>query len=46
MAQKDGAAKELGTLGSWDPAPSVISCKNKINSRTVEGERTGSGVIR
>ena len=37
----DVAAKEWGTLGAWDLVPSEITYEPKINSRTVQGERTG-----
>ena len=34
--------KEWGALGSWDLVPSAINYENKINSRTVQGGRTGA----
>ena len=44
MARHDGAAKEWGALGSRLLVPSAITYKPKINSSTVQGERTGDGV--
>ena len=44
LARHDDAAKEWGALGSWDLVPSAITYKPKINSRTVQGERTGAEV--
>ena len=43
MARHDDAAKEWGVLGAPDLVPSTITYKPKINSRTVQGERTGAG---
>ena len=42
MAQHDAAAKEWGALGAWDIVSSAITYKPKINSRTVQGEKTGA----
>ena len=36
----DDAAKEWGALGSYALVPSAITYEPKINSRTVQGERT------
>ena len=44
MAWHDDDSREWGALGSWALVPSAITYKPKINSRTVQGERTGSGV--
>ena len=41
MAWHDDAAKDWGALGSQDLVPSAITYEPKINSRTVQGERTG-----
>ena len=38
---RDDAAKESGALVSWALIPSDITYEPKINSRTVQGERTG-----
>ena len=38
----DDTAKEWGALGAQALVPSAITYKPKINSRTVQGERTGS----
>ena len=43
MARHDDAAKDWGDLGARDLIPSAISYKLKINSKTVQGERTGAG---
>ena len=43
LVQNDEAAKEWGALGSRALIPSAITYKPKINSRTVQGERTGAG---
>ena len=43
LARNDDAAKELGALGSRALIPSAITYEPKINSRTVQDERTGSG---
>ena len=37
------AAKEWGALGARSLVPSAITYKPKINSRAVQGERTGAG---
>ena len=43
MARNNDDAKEWGALGAWALIPSAISYEPKINSRTVQGERTGAG---
>ena len=43
LARQDDAAKEWGTIEAWALVPSAITYKPKINSRTVQGERTGAG---
>ena len=43
LAQHYEAAKEWGSLGARALLPSAIIYKPKINSRTVQGDRTGSG---
>ena len=43
LARHDDAAKEWGALGSLALVPSAISYEPKINSRTVQGKRTGAG---
>ena len=43
LAQHDDAVKEWGALGARAIIPSAITYKQKINSRTVQGERTGAG---
>ena len=43
LAQHDDAAKEWGALGARALIPSAISYKPKINSRKVQGEKTGEG---
>ena len=43
LAQHDDAAKEWGALGVRALVPSAITYEPKINSRTVQGERTGAG---
>ena len=43
LAQHDDAAQEWGALGSQALVPSAITYEPKINSRTVQGERTGAG---
>ena len=44
LARHDDAAKEWGDLGDRSLVPSAITYEPKINSRTVQGERTGAGV--
>ena len=44
LARHDDSAKEWGALGSRDLVPSAITYEPKINSRTVQGERTGAGL--
>ena len=34
--------KEWGAFGAWDLVPSTITYTPKINSRTVQGGRTGT----
>ena len=43
MAWHDDAAKEWGDLGARALVPSAITYELKINSMTVQGERTGAG---
>ena len=43
LARYDDAAKVWGALGSRALVPSAITYEPKINSRTVQGERTGAG---
>ena len=43
LVQNDDAAKEWGALGAWALVTSAIIYETKTNSRTVQGERTGSG---
>ena len=43
LAWHDDAAKEWGTLGAWDLVSLAITYKPKINSRAVQGDRTGDG---
>ena len=43
LARNVDTAKEWGALGSRALIPSAITYKPKINSRTVQGERTGAG---
>ena len=43
LVQHDAAAKEWGALGARALVPSDITYKPKINSRTVQGERTRAG---
>ena len=43
MAHHDDAAKEWGALGARALVPSAITYEPKINSRAVQGERTGDG---
>ena len=40
LARHDEVAKEWGALGAWALVPSAITYKPKINSSTVQGERT------
>ena len=42
MGQHDDTAKEWGALISRSLVPSVINYEFKINSRTVQGGRTGA----
>ena len=44
LARHNDAVKEWGALGARAIVPSAITYKQKINSRTVQGERTGAGV--
>ena len=43
LARHDDAAEEWGALGARDLVPSAITYEPKINSRTVQGERTMYG---
>ena len=43
LARHDDAAKEWGALGARALVPSAITYEPKINSRTVQGERTRTG---
>ena len=43
LAQHDAATKDWGALGARALFPSAITYKPKINSRTVQGERTRAG---
>ena len=43
LAQHDDVAKDWGALGAWALVLSAITYEPKINSRTVQGERTGAG---
>ena len=43
IAQNYEAAKDWGSLGAWSLVPSYVAYKPNINSRTVQGERTGDG---
>ena len=43
LARHDAAAKEWGALGARALVPSAITYEPKINSRTMQGERTGAG---
>ena len=43
LAGHDDATKEWGVLGAWALVPSAIPYEHKINSRTVRGERNGTG---
>ena len=42
LARHNHVAKEVGTLGAWALVPIAITYEPKINSRTVQGERTGA----
>ena len=42
LAWHDNAAKEWGALGARALVPSAITYEPKINSRTLQGERTGA----
>ena len=44
LARNNDAANEWGDLGDRSLVPSDITYEPKINSRTVQGERTGAGV--
>ena len=44
LERHDDASKESGNLGDRALIPIAISYKPKINSKTVQGGRTGSGV--
>ena len=44
MVRHDDAEKEWGALGARALVPSAITYEPKINSRKVQGERTGAGV--
>ena len=43
LAQHDDATKEWGALGAWALVPSDITYEPQINSKTVQGGRTGAG---
>ena len=43
LAHHDDSAKEWVALGARALVPSNITYEPKINSRTVQGERTGAG---
>ena len=43
LARHDDATKEWGVIGSWALVPITITYEPIINSRTVQGERTGEG---
>ena len=43
LARLDESAKEWGALGARSLVPSNIIYEPKINSSTVQGERTGAG---
>ena len=43
LARNNDAAKEWGSFGARALVPSAITYEPKINSRTVQGERTGAG---
>ena len=42
MERHDDAPKEWGAIGSRDLVPSAITYEPSINSRTVQGEKTGA----
>ena len=42
LARHNDASKEWGALGAWAVVPSAITYEPKINSRTVQEERTGA----
>ena len=44
IARHDDDTKEWRALGARDLVPSTITYEPKINSRTVQAERTGAGV--
>ena len=43
-ARHDDAKKKWSDLGARALIPRTITYKRKINSRTVQGERTGAGM--
>ena len=43
LVRHDDAAKECDAFGVRALAPSAITYEPKINSRTVQGKRTGAG---
>ena len=43
LARHEDSAKEWDALGDRDLVPSAITYEPKINSRTVQGEKTGDG---
>ena len=43
LKRHDDAAKDWGSLGAWALVPSDITYEPKINSSTVQGNRTGAG---
>ena len=43
LERHDAAAQEWGALGDRSSVPSAITYEPNINSRTVQGERTGDG---
>ena len=45
LARHDNAAKDWGALGAWALVPSAITYVPKINSSTVQGERTGDEAL-